>query len=632
MDLFTLPNGRQVILAAARGLRLDLDAVPPDIKVSASTRKTQARGERVAEKSDVAMIEVVADALVRQALTDRLQGLTASETAELRGWVAQGIYEFVQHWDHAVRDTATFTPAARRTTLVVLPFVRLGLLDLALRLQARAGLGLVYFLSESVETRAREVVDGSAFVLCLKKTLELGSLRRIDLVDAFTEDTVRAWEEGALPIPATMRQILAFLDGHGLAAANVGLELRLSIALCELWSWLEDLGIPESARVSMAEGFLSWLRIIATLAAEESVDRDERFMTIVRGARNSAMKTRLETLSDHVADPWLEADILHLGSDWTPRCRFYSALLGDIAFAAEELRRTGVLASDDAVESDVATVAHSMCIPRDPFSKRDDRTAEAIDAANLEGLGTVAMQHGNPVAAVSALRDAARLNPDDPWPRIRLAQALYETGDCAGAEKVIRAALDMRNDIADAWLVLGAVVLAAGRPGEARAYLEQALEGSGQPAVVHAYRAAAFLAEARAKEAGEAANAGLACDRKNVECWRFKSLALAALGDAKGAARAADEVRHRSGGTMHFSFGTVAIPESRGSSKTTHSPLRGAPRRSDMTKSNGSGGGAGGKTGSGGKSTSGGKSGGAGWPSKTGQPSGGKRDNAPPKK
>jgi Flp pilus assembly protein TadD len=92
-----------------------------------------------------------------------------------------------------------------------------------------------------------------------------------------------------------------------------------------------------------------------------------------------------------------------------------------------------------------------------------------------EQLARAYGQAGDLPHALSELRAAALLKPDDPRLHSALAQRLTATGDLKEATEEQRTALHLSENDADGWNNLGALEARAGRTDAARADFEHAL-------------------------------------------------------------------------------------------------------------------------------------------------------------
>jgi tetratricopeptide (TPR) repeat protein len=91
------------------------------------------------------------------------------------------------------------------------------------------------------------------------------------------------------------------------------------------------------------------------------------------------------------------------------------------------------------------------------------------------GLARLSLAAGDTTNALFSYRMAADLAPDDPTIRMKLAGLLVASGDPAGAETEIRAAIAANGDYAAPHLVIGALAERGGRPAEAVTHYERYL-------------------------------------------------------------------------------------------------------------------------------------------------------------
>lgn len=549
MNTSTIPTGQQLLLAIADALRLDLGKA-----ASSSTCKNAAADRRVKPATRDELARAVARALndvdlVRPAASVP-RNATDPRYDELDDNVARGLGEFLHAWDQTLTDMRTFNPAGASSYLAVMPFVRLGLEDLAVRWAARSFGRASYFLDGDIEIVTDAIVEGRAFIESVRHALRATSTKRAQLVeDTIPPDTYRDWaEKRVLPQSSSIDSLVSFFTTAGKADAGITLDLRIVVALTELWTWLRRLGVPECARRQMAQGFLIWMKTVVVLLARTNIDEDERAWMIVRGARNPITQERLAALADERVVGRFARDLRVLGGSWTPVVRGNSGSLADLALAAGDERASRRADDPDLELSDDQLLAVTLCIPRDLWMKDGvvDVETDDLTPAMLEAAGTAAIHVGAYPRACTLLRRAATLAPDDVWPRIYLARALHLGGRVHDAEAVARAALAIASE-SDAHLVLGHILIDLGRFHEAIASLESAARHTKQRPVVYAYHALALARLGEWKGAVEQAELGSALDPRNSACWEILVLAYRALGDAPRARLAAKELAHLGG-------------------------------------------------------------------------------------
>ncbi len=227
-------------------------------------------------------------------------------------------------------------------------------------------------------------------------------------------------------------------------------------------------------------------------------------------------------------------------------------------------------------------VAASGCITE----RRMERAHAQAD------LGIAYLQEHNPEGAITALREAVRLDPRNWHARNALAMAYSAKGQPDLAEKEFKAALAVDGKQGELLLNYGAFLVTVGRPKEAIPVLEKALEDLEyrNPALVMSNLSRAHLdagepekALARAEEALRRApklcparfHAGLAhealgntdaalrdyaslaeeCPSESLGGWLRTGCILANLGDAPGASAA---LRHVTEGAADSPMATEA--------------------------------------------------------------------------
>lgn len=121
--------------------------------------------------------------------------------------------------------------------------------------------------------------------------------------------------------------------------------------------------------------------------------------------------------------------------------------------------------------------------PRPPVVAPPSTTSDAAPLADAEpawilDLGRALLARGEMMAATAVLREALRLNPDLAEARASLGLALYAMGDLDAAVEELRGLLRVRPDLREARLTLAAALVARQDWPAARAELETALAAS----------------------------------------------------------------------------------------------------------------------------------------------------------
>lgn len=563
MEHFSLPTAQQLLASIAQGLRLDLDS--RTYAMSTSTRKTLAAGERVKPDTRATFAFAVAEALNDAQLLTPTKRHDATAARQFHDPVARGLGEFAIAWDECVADSRTFNPAAARTPLSVLPLVRLGLADFGVRWASRSLGRRSYFLETDPLVASSALVEGSSFMAVVRHALSVGPSKRARLVDAFSEDTVRGWEDHALPINESLERLQKFFEEKCGLDAGLELDLRVAVALTELWRWLREIGIPDVACSKMAEGMLRWMQLVAALCVQSEITDDELIWTVLRGARNPFAKRRLENLSDRLADVGFARDLEVLGESWIPTMRIDTGPLADIPLAASDERAARTQDDPERLLGDQELLAVTLCLPTNhSFEAKSNASAHEPSAASLEAAGTAALNAGDFEAAATLLLRAVERDPSAAWPRVFLARALQHLGLFRDAEMHARMAITTDPSISDAHLVLGSVLIDTGRPSEAIVSLDEATKrGSPQPAVVCAYRAQALTAMNRFAEAVESCQRGVDLDPANVACWSGLAALHARTGNDREAKLAAKMLAHLGGSPSNTAFVAPVDPKSK---------------------------------------------------------------------
>jgi Flp pilus assembly protein TadD len=156
--------------------------------------------------------------------------------------------------------------------------------------------------------------------------------------------------------------------------------------------------------------------------------------------------------------------------------------------------------------------------------KINQKAKDAILAKTYNNTGTKLLQGGQLEEAVSKLREAVRLDPENAVARYNYGVALIETNKLEPAIAELEAALRLKPDQADAYYYLGRAWLARGRPAEAVQHLQTALGLNPRDARAYNVQAVALAAMRRMQEAIEQIRRALEIEpgnalfRENLGC------------------------------------------------------------------------------------------------------------------
>lgn len=185
--------------------------------------------------------------------------------------------------------------------------------------------------------------------------------------------------------------------------------------------------------------------------------------------------------------------------------------------------------------------------------------------AVLNRLGLARMGVGDHEGAAAALRRASERAPDDPSPRINLAELARQRGDLPVAQAHLERALALRENDGETWLAYGIVLAAQGesrRTAARTAILRAArlLPDSSGPWVAQGNL---DLEEGRASEAVNSYREALQRDAHHVTARTNLGVALARTGDRRAALAAFTEATQRapSAGEAWNGLGAMHLAE-----------------------------------------------------------------------
>jgi tetratricopeptide (TPR) repeat protein len=149
--------------------------------------------------------------------------------------------------------------------------------------------------------------------------------------------------------------------------------------------------------------------------------------------------------------------------------------------------------------------------------------------------GIALLRAGDAEAAVPWLREAERLEPDEPEILTALGLALNQQARYTDAAAPLRRSLSLAPDGVETLAALAEAEAEQGELSEAQGHAERALARSGSDAVANRALGIVRLKQQQAAEARDALLRALASDAASAKAEQQLSLAYAALGDEANA-------------------------------------------------------------------------------------------------
>ena len=212
---------------------------------------------------------------------------------------------------------------------------------------------------------------------------------------------------------------------------------------------------------------------------------------------------------------------------------------GDRAAALESLRRARVLApNSEEVLSAFAQVALAARMLVPALTTLDALTRMCPTVSQYHYLlGVALMEGGDMAAAIEALQQADRLEPERPLTLIALGLAQNNRKQYADAKRALAHALELEPENVDALAALAEAEAGVGDLGPAEDHARRALARADAHATANLVMGLVFMKRERYGEARDALNKAIAANPDSPAAHYQLSLAYTRLGDEASAQR-----------------------------------------------------------------------------------------------
>lgn len=532
-----------------------------DERIGPTTRKTFERGARVKPETRTEYVNALASVFVELGFPRPLPADDPMSIEEMTAFVAGGIGEYCIQWDHCQGYFEAYGLRGADPLLTSLPMLRLALQDLGVRVALHV---LAHYRDPGeafMERLPEALVDGSAFIGFVRFLLRRRGMRRADLhVEVFGATSYESWEAGNLPQSSNIEELADVLGGAEVECHRIELELRVVVGLCELWRWLNDVGLPEPHRRELARSFVEWvacftLGFVGGVEGNAQEREATRLVGLVRGARHEPIGRGVAGLGACATTDNFAHDLHVLSGNWYPAIRRWHGFLDETTGAEDVRAGSGHALPPEWPDRDVVAWAlASFRMKMNPDVEPQPDEADGTPRV-LEARAAAAMRAGQPAAAEQILSVAVRQCEREPWLHIKLAEALEAQGklDKAEVEILVAIGLDVGETIQDARLLRARILLGAGRAEEALEALAAAEKITAQNPVVAEFEGHALRELERPEDALAAYIRSRKLNARHLPGWKGEALTLLELDRLSDARKAAKEAAHLGdAGVLHL--------------------------------------------------------------------------------
>ena len=474
---FNPPKSGRVVGAVVRALKLKHPTLLD------RTARRYFNGELVMEDSRADVIKAVAEALIESGflsdmtLMPRL-GISLSDLLPLL------IKAHIERWDAVGGEVRSATSPVRDSQLAAVPYLRLAVIDIALRVSAIAKSTGVPPPGEDAPSWS--LIKGKGQVLReLMKELR-GKVTREDLAEhlGVSNNTLDQWLSGKsrpanerlVRVAQEFAELLSAVDPNELIS-----RLKRHYGLCDLC----DILAVRVGRESVIELGTAFNRIVTrTMSAlgqatltQAAIEVDEKSL-VVFGSQSESAASVLSLVWGQEEDPIWRSDLMAAPGDWVSRLQFVARGLSTLEEGQEELiKRLGIPSSEYAkiqksvvrsVQGDQTRMAPGLDgqtvvrVSGDAEYSANNRMVQALQADSEGDLGM----------AIVHARRAVELQPEEADHHFFLGAYLGQAGE-------------IEEGIAECWVAsslspqwdkprteIGIIYINQGRYEEARQHLQ----------------------------------------------------------------------------------------------------------------------------------------------------------------
>lgn len=486
------PLSGPVIGAVVGALRLQNSVL------NGRTARRYFSGDRIAEQNRHDVFEALGKSLVEQGFIPRIPFLER-EGIPIARVISTGIAWYADQWDQLVGYMRSISAPVDRPELAAVSYLRLGMIDLALR--ASAVLWLADLPTPREETPLWAKNRGGAMYLrqlldrcgaagptrdCLAERLEV------------SYNTVDNWlDTDTQPSRSNIDRIAEELTPHipDLGVEQLKSQLHLHYALCALCDLLathigrEDVINLATALVRFTSRNLAGLRQFSKLEPDDGARRQVLILTL--GVRFVSSEYLLRALWRQERDRVWKTDLMAASKPWYLRVTHIAQHLGGIKKAIQLLSDEYAIPAEKAeqlIEETLREIQADVTRPAttDP-SELEGRTIVRVkgdakySARNRIIQYTQARSEGDLETALMHIRRAVELQPESAEYHFQLGGTLGMMGKVEEGiqECWIAVGLDPSWELPR--VEVGIILLNAGRNKEARDHLERVESSQDNP-------------------------------------------------------------------------------------------------------------------------------------------------------
>ncbi len=451
-------------------------------------------GVRVEQKNLGAAVMSIAEAMVRAEFIV-IPKISEMGTAPPEVLVANIIGILASRWDELAGALRNFSPHISRIDLAALPFLRLAVVDLALRAAALAKLNGGNPPSETVPTWTRE--NGSG--LLLRELQERCGPRptREDLARVLevSDNTIDAWFDGKVRPEEKHIEILAEEFACRTPAETkerLQVQLRRHIAMCDLAGRLAAI-VGREELEDLSATFVRLERRAHEFVSESKLPADQFRQSMIAilglGTEFESTSFILHTLWKVEKLPIWRTILRAAVEPWLPFLTLSLRLVADVDHSVVELvaRENNVTEQEAAEALEVAKQIVQIDPTLPPPDHLLDRNwvrikGDAVySARNRITQAEWAMTKGDFETAIVHLRRAVELQEQNADYHFKLGAALAPAGMIDEAIKECRIAAGLREGWELPLVEIGVIFLNASRPVDARDELEKLVVSGNSP-------------------------------------------------------------------------------------------------------------------------------------------------------
>ena len=490
-EVFRAPFSGQILGVLVKELQLQINAP------SSKTAQRYFSGIPVSSDSELEILEAIGKLLADAEILPPLPPLQNQEFS-LSNVISTAVAWYADRWDELVGYMRSISAPVERPDLAAISYLRLAVIDLALRTSALVWLAELPTPDEGRPLWAEEKGGAKFLRQLLERCGEARPTRdRLSERLGVTFNTLDSWLDTEVrPSESNICGLAKELSSHipGYTADALGVQLRRHYTLCDICDLLARY-VGRDAVLDLAAALTRFTsRNVAGLREYSKLTQDDaasaQFVILLLGSQFASTEYLLRALWRRETDAIWKTDLLAASRPWHLRLQHIAQHLGGLNKAVQIAQDEFGIPQSESLGL-MERVAHSVQADLTRFHISDPSELEGMTVVRIRGDAKFSARNrmiqyaqaraeGDLPRAILNVSRAVKLQPENAEYRFHLGATLGTAGDIEGGihECWISAQLEPTWDLPR--VEIGIILLNASRHEEAKEHLEATASSLGE--------------------------------------------------------------------------------------------------------------------------------------------------------